>query len=441
MRVMTPVSTLNIWRLTWPTMLSNILYMLMGVAFLKMAGTMGTDAVAAVTTGQRLYFVLHAVMMGLCSGTTAMVGRYWGAGNKQMAGRFAAISVLVFVIDGALLSWVAIPFLDQLIGMFSLADEAHILAMEFTFWTAVYAPAMLITLVFNMSFRAVGNATTPLWTAIIGTVLSIGLGGALTFGWAGLPNLGLNGIAIGGGIAMTVTIVAFLLFWVLGWLSFKPSNPLPDIVANGKTLIDIGMPAAFEQAFFQAGMLLFMIFLASYGNAAFAAYGIGLSILGLIIVIAFSFSISAATLVSQHLGAGDKQGAYDAGWRTMRTCVYLMIGCSLVMGLYAEEIARFMIDDPDVIRHMVDLTYVLCFSLPFMGVEFSMAGSLRGAGDTRFPMMVTIFSMLLTRLLIPLILIKIGADVIWLFGMSLVDFSIKASLNMWRFRKKAWLGV
>jgi len=69
-----------------------------------------------------------------------------------------------------------------------------------------------------------------------------------------------------------------------------------------------------------------------------------------------------------------------------------------------------------------------------------MAGSLRGAGDTRFPMMVTIFSMLLTRLLIPLILVKIGADVIWLYAMSLVDFSIKSSLNMWRFRKKAWLG-
>ena len=51
---MESVSTSNIWRLTWPTIISNIVYMLMGVAFLKMAGTFGTDAVAAVTTGQRL---------------------------------------------------------------------------------------------------------------------------------------------------------------------------------------------------------------------------------------------------------------------------------------------------------------------------------------------------------------------------------------------------
>jgi len=436
---MQSASNLNIWRLTWPTMLSNILYMLMGIAFLKIAGTMGTDAVAAVTTGQRLYFVLHAIMMGLCSGTTAMVGRYWGAGDKERAGRFAALSVIVFLIDGLMISWLAIPFLDQLVGMFGLASEGHALAVEFTFWTALYAPAMLVTLVFNMSFRAVGNATTPLWTALVGVVLSVVLGIGMTFGWAGLPKMGLAGLAIGGGLAMAITIVAFMLFWVLGWLSFKPCNPLPGFVKNGKTLVDIGMPAAFEQAFFQGGMLIFMIFLASYGNAPFAAYGIGLSILGLIIVVAFSFSISAATLVSQHLGAGDKRGAYDAGWRIMRTCVYLMLCGSLFMAVFAEQIARFMIDDVEVIGHMVDFTYILCFSLPFMGIEFSMAGSLRGAGDTRFPMMVTIFSIVLTRMLIPFILVKVGADVFWLYTTSLMDFSIKSGLNMWRFRNKKWL--
>ena len=170
---MQPVSTLNIWRLTWPTMVSNILYMLMGVAVLKIAGTMGADAVAAVTTGQRLYFVLHAVMMGLCSGTTAMVGRYWGAGDKERAGRFAALSVIVFLVDGMLLSWLAIPFLDHLVGIFGLTSEAHALAIEFTFWTALYAPALLVTLVFNMSFRAIGNAKMPLWTSLIGCTSSV----------------------------------------------------------------------------------------------------------------------------------------------------------------------------------------------------------------------------------------------------------------------------
>ena len=160
-RPMESVSTSNIWRLTWPTIISNIVYMLMGVAFLKMAGTFGTDAVAAVTTGQRLYFVLHAVVMGLCSSTTAMVGKYWGADNRLLAGRFAALSIVLFLLDGMLFSWIAIPFRDQLVGIFGLSANGHSMAVDFMLWTALFAPAMLTTLVFNMAFRATGDSTTP----------------------------------------------------------------------------------------------------------------------------------------------------------------------------------------------------------------------------------------------------------------------------------------
>ena len=191
--------------------------------------------------------------------------------------------------------------------------------------------------------------------------------------------------------------------------------------------------------FFQAGLLVFLVFLASYGDAAFATYGIGLSILGLMIVIAFSFSISSATLVSQHLGAGDKKGAYDAAWRTMRTCAYIMVAGGAVMSFFAEQISRFMIDDPDVIALMVPFIYIISCSLPLMGIEFSMAGALRGAGDTRYPMMVTIFSIALSRILVPFILVTIGADVMWLYATSVLDFGIKSSLNMRRFRTKTWM--
>ena len=75
----------------------------------------------------------------------------------------------------------------------------------------------------------------------------------------------------------------------------------------------------------------------------------------------------------------DFKGAYDAGWKTMRTCLYVMITGSVVMCWYAHDIARFMIDDPEVIRHMVQFTYILGACLPLMAVEFSMAGALRGA--------------------------------------------------------------
>ena len=171
--LMQPVSNFNIWRLTWPTILSNMAFMLTGLVFLKIAGGMGLDEVAAVTTGQRLFFILFAVMMGLSSGTTALVGRYWGAGDKQLVGRIAALSVIIFLVDGIILSYVAIPFLDPLVGIFNLTPNAHALAVEFIFYTVLYAPPMLIILVFSMAFRATGDSTTPLWAVVIGAVLGV----------------------------------------------------------------------------------------------------------------------------------------------------------------------------------------------------------------------------------------------------------------------------
>lgn len=436
---MQAVSTFSIWRLTWPTMLSNMFFMLVGIAFLKIAANLGTDEVAAATTGQRLLFVVQAITLGLCSGTTAMVGKYWGAGDKEMAGHCAALSLLIFSFAGLLLSWLPIPWLQQIIGLFGLSTEAQGLAIEFTFWTAVFAPPMLSSLILSMSFRAIGDSFTPLWISIISSCSAIVLASALTLGWGGLPTYELSGLAIGGGIAFAISTLLFTLLWIFGLLSFKPHNPLTSFKIHGKKLVDIGAPAAFEQAVFQVGVIVFLAFLTSYGNEAFAAYGIGLSILGLIIVMAFSFSMSSATLVSQHLGAGDHQGAYRAGWRTMRSCVYFMLVGALIMALSAEQIARFMSDDEAVIQHMITLIYILSLSLPLMGIEFSMAGALRGAGDTRFPMLVTLFSMLLSRIFIPWLLVEMGAEVVWLYAISILDFAIKSSLNMVRFRSKTWM--
>ena len=438
---MNPVSTLTIWRLTWPTILSNIAFMLMGLVFLKIAGGMGTDEVAAATTGQRLFFMLYAIMMGLSSGTTAMVGRYWGAGDKKLAGRLAALSVVIFSFDGLLLCWIAIPFREQLVGIFGLTPESNRLAVEFVFWTILFAPAILAQMVLSFALRATGDTSTPLAMALISVILGVYCGIAYTFGWHGLAPRGLSGLAIGSGIGATLSVVSFLALWVGGGLSFKPKNPLPDFISNGRALVKIGMPAAAEQMFFQAGLLVFLVFLTRYGNAAFATYGIGLSILGLMIVVAYSFSISSAILVSQHLGAGDKKGAYDAAKKTARTSVYLMIVGGAVISLFAEEIARFMIDDSEVITLMVPFIYIISCSLPLMGIEFSMAGALRGAGDTRYPMMVTLFSIALSRVLVPWVLVEMGADVIWLYATSLLDFGIKSSLNTIRFRKKAWLNL
>ncbi len=111
-----------------------------------------------------------------------------------------------------------------------------------------------------MAFRATGDSKTPLWAALVGAVLGIYLGIAFTYGCHGIKAAGLSGLAIGNGVAAIITVTIFLLLWLLGKLSFKPANPIPDFLENGRDLVKIGMPAAIEQVFFQAGLLVFWCF-------------------------------------------------------------------------------------------------------------------------------------------------------------------------------------
>ena len=77
--------TLSVWGLAWPSILANILFASVGVVALKAVGSLGTDAVAAVGTGGRIFFVIQSVMMAISTGTTALVARSYGARRYQEA--------------------------------------------------------------------------------------------------------------------------------------------------------------------------------------------------------------------------------------------------------------------------------------------------------------------------------------------------------------------
>lgn len=438
---MNPISTRNIWRLTWPTIVVNISHMLLAIGFLKIAGDISSDAVAAMTTGQRLYFILQSVFMGLCSGTTAMVGRYWGAGDLVNAGRFAAVSLILVCLIALLITWPMIPFRLFFIDLFELTPQAREMSNDYLFWVAITAPVMAAMIVFNVMFRAIGDTKTPLWFGLTLITLSVTFSIPLAYGLMGLPALQISGIAIGQGLGILVALIAFLFWWVKGKMRFSPTNPKPGFIENSKKLIAIGYPTSIEQTAGQFGLIIVLIFISTYGNTPYAAFGIGFAVMNLMVIVAYSFSMSSATLVSQNLGAGDKAKAYNAGWNTMRTSVYMMLLAGITMSALAHPIANFMIGDEDVVSYIVIYLYMLSLTLPFMAITFSLSGALHGAGETRFPMRVTTVSIIMTRILLPVTATWLEANVIWLFASLPLDYLFKASLLIHRYRRRKWLSV
>ena len=118
-----------------------------------------------------------------------------------------------------------------------------------------------------------------------------------------------------------------------------------------------------------------------------------------------------------------------------------MISLSIILAWFAEDLARFMIDDPEVIHLTVIFMYMIAVAQPIMAFEFTLGGALRGAGDTRFPLVATFCGIIGGRLVPALVFLWLGLSVYWIFSVMLLDYSIKAILLTYRFRSRKWLNI
>jgi Na+-driven multidrug efflux pump len=100
-----------------------------------------------------------------------------------------------------------------------------------------------------------------------------------------------------------------------------------------------------------------------------------------------------------------------------------------------------MIDDAEVVRLTVVFIYVLGGLQPLMAIEFALTGSLRGAGDTRFPLLVVLSGLVLVRCVLAGIFAWLDFSVEWIFYALIADYIVKTTMLTLRFRGGRWKTV
>lgn len=434
-----PIS--SVWQLAWPAIVSNLLFSLVGFIDTKIVGSLGAPAVAAVSTGNRIYFILQALLMAVTAGTTALVARAWGAGNRGEAERVAKASLGLCAAISLALTVPAFVLSHPLASIFRLDAETIQLSSDFIRWMAPFQLAFAVHFALGAALRAAGDTRTPLWVGALTNVLNVGLCYAFVYGRFGAPRLGVAGAAIASGISFAVGALAFVLLWWRGLLVLQVGPPGVWERARVRRILDIGYPAAVEQLVWQTGFLGFLWIVALYGTAPYAAYGIGVTILAFSFLVGFGFSIAASTLVGQYLGAGDPDAAMRSGWRALRGALAAQTAFGLAIIATAEPLARFMIDDAEVVRLTVIFIYILGSVQPLMAIEAALGGALRGAGDTRYPLFAVFAGLIGARVLLASIFAWRGFSVEWIFAALIADYIVKAILLTNRFRGGRWKTV
>jgi putative MATE family efflux protein len=437
-----PTSTSrSVWRLAWPTILSNLLFTTVGFMQIKIVAQLGTSSVAAVTTGQRIFFLVQALMMGISVAATALIARSWGAQDIRKAELVSWTSLIMSVTLAALVSLPIVLAPKALASVFGLDEETTTLAASYIFWLSLFNVFAAINMLLGTALRATGDVITPLWYLLFSSVLNVFFSYVMAFGAGPIPQFGVAGVALGGSFGAALITIAFVIAWWRGHFNLKPASSLALDWGVCRQIISIGGPAVLEQGIVQIAFLAFFAVVAHFGTVAYAAYGIGITLVAFPIVIGFGFGIATATLVGQQLGAGRVDLAVLAATRSLRMALAAMITLSIALAWFAESLARFMIDDPEVVHLTVVFMYIIALAQPLMAFEFTLGGALRGAGDTRFPLVATFCGVIGGRLIPALTFLWLGLSVYWIFSVMLLDYAIKAAILTYRFRSRKWLNV
>jgi len=431
------INSRQVWRLAWPTITAAVLTTCLGLIHFKIVAHLGSDALATVTAGQRLFFMLQALLMGLSVAVTTVVAQAWGAGNRERATGDSWQGLYLGGLIAVLILLAVIVFSDDIPIWFGLAGNTADLTSRFIVITTAFSIFFSLSLILPAALRAVGDARTPLRYAWGATAINIGLCWLLVNGHWGFPALGSLGIAWGTGLAPAIAFTLLLWHWYRGGLPL-PSAPPPAINREAwKRLLKLGTPAAAEQVVLHTGLLLFLRLVADYGTDAYAAYGIGLSLLATVIVVGYGFSIAASTLAGQCAGAGRRDLAKLSAFKTLKLSGAILTVLALLFVANARALADFMTPNTDVAELTETFVTVLGLLMPLLTIELTLAGVLRGLGDTRFPLVATA-SGLGCRLLLGGVVLALEADIVWLFATLIADYALKALLISWRFAKQDW---
>ena len=429
-------------RLIIPLVIEQFLLMSVGMADTVMVTTSGEAAVSGVSLVDNLNLLLIQIFAALSTGGAVVVSQYLGRRDVENA-RAAAKQLLYSVVAvSTLLTLTALIFRQHILSLIFGRVEPDVMdsALQYFIATALAYPFMSLYNAGAALFRSMGNSRVSMFNSLVVNIVNISVNAVLIFGF----HMGALGAGIGTLVSRIVAAVIIL------FLMQRPDNLLcieglfhPEFHGGMvKRILSIGVPNGLENGLFQAGKLVVLSLITSFGTAAVAANAIANSIASVINVPGQAVGLSMVTVVGQCIGARDTVQAVGYTKKLMAVTYLSMGAMSIVLFLTAGPLVTLFNLSPEAAAMATRVLHWNCvFLLVFWPMSFTLPNALRASGDAVFTMGVSLFSMAVFRIVFSYIL-----ACSWGFGLGLlgvwlamfIDWIDRAVIFLIRFLRGKW---
>jgi putative MATE family efflux protein len=439
-----------VWKIAWPTMLTNIIGGLQGIVDHVLVGHLvGFTGNAAIGVAWQIFIIVIVFITSLFTGMSVLVARFAGAGDEDKVNRTVyqafltavGIALLVMAPVGYFLS----PWLLDLVNA---APTVKAEALPFIRIMFLFSSGMLIFFMLSGALRSAGDARTPMVLGIVMTVLNLVLNIVFIRGLGPIPAYGTAGAAIGTVLASgSVGLYSIFKLWHGGWVVQFPRRlgwgPDWTII---RSLFRFGLPTGIQGIAMNVGGVFMLAFIGSLAQsaAAQAAFAVSYSqLFSLITWTSIGLMGAAAAVAGQNLGAGKPDRAEDAVHIAAR---FGFTGAAIIGMAFLffprELLAIFGMNEPDVVEIGTQLLRVLSLSGLFIAVALTYTGGLQGTGDTKSPLYISIISQVIVPLGICFVIQQTGTlQPIHIWIAILVGHAIRCALSVLRFNQGKWRGI
>ena len=423
-----------IFWMTLPVFFEHILGLLVSTSdFLITGKFLAKEHLAAVCSAGYVVWGLQSIFTFVSVGATAMTARYIGGGMPEKANRamHQAFNIGLGLTVITLGIWLL--FYPQIIAGLYLEGEASELASKYLWLVLPTIPFVMITSVGTASLRGAGNMACGLWIMIAVNAVNILVSWSLATGICGLPNLGFTGVALGTASGFIVGAIVTLVLVLRGsyglkihWRMFKPDFRVI------RQLLWISIPAGIDMMTIIGCQLWFLGLINSLGVTASAVHGVALRVESWGFAPLNAFCMTATTLVGQFLGAKKPEMAARSTFIIMGLAsVFSVCACSVYY--FGAEITPYLFlkaNQTALAKACVPLLKLIAFCSAASVVMMTLSGALRGAGDTRVPMVISLIGFLFVRIVLTYVL---AFDQFTAFGMTFRGLNMGVT--------GAWIGM
>ena len=409
-------------------------------------GHYSTNALAAFSMVFPVYFIfLLATAVGFSNGLKTVIAEAIGRNSTTEVRCLIAQGIPLGVITGLMINLLAYSCIDYLLLFLENKQDPNnsdnlMLAKEYLEVLFLGGISLNIVYALTAPLGAIGDTKTLRDGEIFGAFANIILNPILMFGWFGLPEMGIAGLAL----ATVIIWTAHALYCFIRlrnsalWSTFNLADIRPIPALWGRILLQ-AVPSIINMVRIGIIFSIFAYVMNTYGTNVLAGYGVGFRIEGLFILPVVGLNVAVVAIVAQNYGAADHARVREAYLMTLKVGLAIMFIGGAILIVFAPWLVIPFTDDAETRQYAIEYLRIDAVALPSIAIINLSGAMMQGMQRT----MLGVAALMLTQALLPAILLPYvaqhyGYSDVWWTMVGILWFSALCMLVIVHLVLKSW---